>query len=56
MTEAEVEALQKEVDAEMAEAEDFALNQSPYPDPDTLLEDVYAEWMEGTYGLEPIRK
>ena len=56
MTEAEVEALEKEVDAEMAEAEDFALNQSPYPDPDTLLEDVYAEWIEGKYGLEPIRK
>jgi len=54
MTEAEVEALQKEVDAEMAEAEDFALNQSPYPDPDTLLEDVYAEWIEGKYGLERI--
>ena len=42
--------------AEMAEAEDFALNQSPYPDPAALLEDVYAEWIEGKYGLEPIKR
>ena len=54
MTDAEVKAVQKEVDKEMAEAEDFALNQSPYPDPATLLEDVYAEWIEGKYGLERI--
>jgi TPP-dependent pyruvate/acetoin dehydrogenase alpha subunit len=53
LTEAEVAALQKDVDRELAEAEDFALNQSPYPDPSTLLEDVYAEWIEGKYGLEP---
>jgi hypothetical protein len=39
----------------VAEAEDFALNQSPYPDPSTLLEDVYAEWIEGKYGLEPYK-
>ena len=38
---------------ELAEAEDFALKQSPDPDPSTLLEDVYAEWIEGKYGLEP---
>ena len=44
------------MDRELAEAEDFALNQSPYPDPSTLLEDVYAEWIEGKYGLEPIRQ
>jgi pyruvate dehydrogenase E1 component alpha subunit len=55
LTEAEVAALQKDVDREMAEAEDFALNQSPYPDPSTLLEDVYAEWIEGKYGLEPYK-
>jgi len=56
MTEQEIEALRKEVDQEMAEAEDYALNQSPYPDPATLLEDVYAEWIEGKYGLEPIKR
>ncbi len=46
--------LRDEVDAEMTQAEDFALNHSPDPDPNTLLEDVYAEWIEGKYGLEPI--
>jgi pyruvate dehydrogenase E1 component alpha subunit len=56
LTQAEVDAVQKDVDQEMAAAEDFAINQSPYPDPSTLLEDVYAEWIEGTYGLEPIKK
>ena len=55
MAKEEIEALRKELDAEMAEAEDFALNQSPYPDPATLLEDVYAEWIEGRYGLEPVK-
>ncbi len=55
LSEAEVAALQKDVDRELAEAEDFALNQSPYPDPGTLLEDVYAEWIEGKYGLEPYK-
>ena len=54
MTDEEIEKLQKDVDVEMAEAEDFALNQSPYPDPETLLEDVYAEWIDGRYGLERI--
>ena len=56
MTKKEVEELQKKVDKEMADAEDFALNQSPYPDPNTLLEDVYAEWIEGKYGLKRIAK
>ena len=54
MTEDEIKAVEKEVENEMAEAEEFALNESPYPDPNTLLEDVYAEWIEGKYGLEPI--
>jgi len=54
LTREEIETLESEVDAEMSEAEDFALNQSPYPDPATLLEDVYAEWIEEKYGLEPI--
>lgn len=53
---ADVDATWKSVEEEMAAAEKFALEESPYPDPSTLLEDVYAEWIEGKYGLEPIRK
>ncbi len=52
----EVEATWKSVEEEMAAAEKFALEESPYPDPSTLLEDVYAEWIEGKYGLEPVKK
>lgn len=55
-TQAEVDATWKSVEEEMAAAEKFALEESPYPDPSTLLEDVYAEWIEGKYGLEPIKK
>jgi len=47
----EFEALQKEVDEELAEAEEFALNQSPYPDPSTLYEDVYVGYIQGEKGL-----
>jgi TPP-dependent pyruvate/acetoin dehydrogenase alpha subunit len=50
----EMDAVQAEVDAEMMEAERFALEESPYPDPLDLTEDVYAEWREGTLGLEPV--
>ena len=53
---ADVDATWKSVEEEMAAAEKFAIEESPYPDPSTLLEDVYAEWIEGKYGLEPIRK
>ena len=55
LTQAELDAVQKSVDEEMMAAEKFALEESPYPDPSTLLEDVYAEWIEGKYGLEPIK-
>jgi len=48
---ARVEAIQKEVDEEMVEAERFALEESPYPDPSELHEDVYKGWIEGPMGL-----
>ena len=51
LTEKEVEAVEKRVEQEMIEAEDFALNQSPDPDPATLLEDVYSGYIEGELGL-----
>lgn len=54
MSQAEVDAVQKSVEDEMVAAEKFALVDSPDPDPSTLLEDVYAEWIEGKYGLEPV--
>ena len=38
----------------MMEAEKFALEESPYPDPASLLQDVYAGYIEGPLGLEPI--
>ena len=54
MTKDEIASVQAEVDAEMAEAETFALEESPYPDPSELTEDVYAGWKEGPLGLEPV--
>jgi TPP-dependent pyruvate/acetoin dehydrogenase alpha subunit len=54
MSAEESERLQAEVDGEMVEAERFALDESPYPDPSELTEDVYAEWREGPLGLEPV--
>ena len=54
MTGAAIEAVQKEVDEEMARAEHFALEESPYPDPSELYEDVYCGWTKGKYGLEKI--
>jgi len=53
MPEAESDRVQAEVNAEMAAAERFALEESPYPDPSELTEDVYAGWREGPLGLEP---
>jgi TPP-dependent pyruvate/acetoin dehydrogenase alpha subunit len=55
MTVDEMDAVGAEVDAEMAEAERFALEESPYPDPSELTEDVYAGWREGPLGLEPVK-
>ena len=54
MTAAEMDTVEKEVDQEMAEAEEFALNQSEYPPADALYDDVYAGWKEGKFGLERI--
>jgi len=54
LTTNEIEAIHREVEAEMREAEKFALEESPYPDPATLLEDVYAGFIEGPLGLVPI--
>jgi pyruvate dehydrogenase E1 component alpha subunit len=54
MTVAEMDALQAEVDKELAEAEKFALEESPYPKPEALYEDVYKGWIQGKYGLEPL--
>jgi pyruvate dehydrogenase E1 component alpha subunit len=56
MTPDEIEALQKEVDAELGEAEKFALEESPYPDPSEVYDDVYYGWKRGTYGLERIQE
>lgn len=54
ITKGEIADIQAEVDAEMVEAEHFALEESPYPDPSELTQDVYAEWREGPLGLEPV--
>lgn len=54
MSDEAMDAIEAEVDAEMAEAEKFTLEESAYPDPSTLFEDVYAGWIQGKYGLERI--
>lgn len=54
MTEAEMDAVENEVEQEMAAAEEFALNESQYPPCEALHDDVYAGWREGKYGLERI--
>ena len=56
MTDKEMDAVQAEVDKEMAEAEKFALEESAYPDPSGVHEDVYAGWIEGKHGLERLDK
>ena len=56
MTEAEMDAVEAEVDQEMAEAEKFTLDESAYPPAEAVFEDVYAGWIQGKYGLEPIQK
>jgi pyruvate dehydrogenase E1 component alpha subunit len=54
LTEKAFEALQAEVDKELAEAEKFAIEESPYPKPGELLEDVYAGWIEDERGLHRV--
>jgi TPP-dependent pyruvate/acetoin dehydrogenase alpha subunit len=46
------ERLQAAVDQALLEAEDFALNQSPYPDPAELYQDVYAGWRQTDRRIE----
>lgn len=54
MTDDEMDQVESEVDAEMTEAEKFALEESEYPKPEAVYEDVYAGWVQGKYGLERI--
>jgi pyruvate dehydrogenase E1 component alpha subunit len=51
VTEESFAALQGEVDKALAAAEKFAVEESPYPDPSELMDDVYAGWVEGPKGL-----
>jgi TPP-dependent pyruvate/acetoin dehydrogenase alpha subunit len=46
------EAMQADVNRAIAEAEEFAVNQSPYPDPAELYDDVYAGWRQGERRIE----
>jgi pyruvate dehydrogenase E1 component alpha subunit len=54
MTQQEVDALQAQVDREIAEAEKFALEESSYPPASELCDDVYVGWRSGPRGLERI--
>ena len=36
----------------MAEAEEFALNESPYPSPEDVYDDVFVGYIQGEMGLE----
>jgi len=51
LTEKAFQALQAEVDKTLAEAEKFAIEDSPWPDPSEVMDDVYAGWVEGEHGL-----
>jgi len=54
VTEEKVGALQQEVDEELTEAERFALEESPLPDPSELYQDVYTGYVQGPWGLEKV--
>jgi len=54
-TEDEIKSIWAEVEKEIAEAEDFAVNKSPYPDPSELYEDVYCGWIQGKFDLEEVK-
>jgi len=45
------EKLQAVVDRAIAAAETFAVQDSPYPDPSEVLDDVYCGWIETEKGL-----
>jgi len=51
LTEKAFERLQAEVDETIAAAERFAVEESPYPDPSEVLDDVYVGWIETEKGL-----
>jgi pyruvate dehydrogenase E1 component alpha subunit len=51
LTEEAFKRLQVEVDEAVAEAEKFAVEESPYPDPSEVLDDVYCGWIETEKGL-----
>ncbi len=54
LTRKEIDTLQAEVDGEIAAAEHFAVEESPYPDRSELYDDVFAGWKEGERRLERI--
>ena len=54
LSEKDFQDLQAAVDKELAEAEKFAIEESPYPKPEELLEDVYAGWVEDERGLHRV--
>jgi len=51
LTEKSFQKLQAEVDKALADAEKFAIEESPWPDPSEVMDDVYADWVEGEHGL-----
>jgi len=51
LTQAAFDRLQAEVDSAIADAETFAVEESPYPDPSEVLDDVYCGWIETEKGL-----
>ena len=52
LTEKEVASLKHRVEEELAEAERFALEESPLPDPGELHRDVYIGYTQGPRGLQ----
>ena len=54
MTRKQVADLHMQVEQEIAAAEKFALEESEYPDPSELYDDVYIGWKKGPMGLEKV--
>ena len=54
LTEKAFEVLQAEVDKAVATAEKFAVEDSPYPNPAEVMDDVYCGWVEDAKGLKRI--
>ncbi|MFC1671559.1 thiamine pyrophosphate-dependent dehydrogenase E1 component subunit alpha [Planctomycetota bacterium] len=51
MTHEECDAIEKEVEGEIADAEKFAVEESQSLPPEQLYEDVYVGWIQGDMGL-----